>query len=45
MSSKKTIEAVGAAGQIVLGGRAKHIELLDEGEFQERFVIPNGVFV
>ena len=45
MSSKKTIEAVGAAGQIVLGGWAKHIEILDEGEFQEHFVIPNGVFV
>lgn len=45
MSAKKAIEAVGAAGQIISGGRGKHIELLDEREFRERFVIPNDVSV
>lgn len=33
------------AGQVVSGGRAKHIELLNEGEFRKCFVIPNGVSI
>lgn len=45
MSAKKNMEATGAAGQVILGGKGKHIDLLDVGEFKERFVIPNGVSV
>lgn len=45
MSSKKDTVATGAAGQGGSSGRVKHTELLSEGEFWERFGIPNGVSV
>lgn len=45
MSLKNETVAIGAAGQGSSGGRAKHTELLSEGEFQEHFGIPNGVSV
>lgn len=45
MSAKKIVETTGAAGQTVHGGKGKHIDLLDVGEFKEHFVIPNGVSV
>lgn len=45
MSTKKAMETVGAVGQIVVGGKGKHVDLLDVGEFRDRFVIPNGVSV
>lgn len=45
MSPKKEIVTSGAAGQGSSRGRVKHIECLSEGEFRERFGIPNGVSV
>lgn len=45
MSSKKDTVATGAAGQGGSSKQVKHTELLSEGEFRERFGIPNGVSV
>ena len=45
MPPKKDIVASGAAGQGGSSGWAKLVELLDEREFRERFIIPNRVSV